>query len=88
VSGRIGRPSPKEGIMDAIVDIVAQVLLLGSGALLIWGAILTVGQLVRSERANRAADEAGGRGEERRSAPRAGLASPRRRRFSRLAPPA
>jgi hypothetical protein len=74
--------------MDAIIDIVAQVLLLGSLALLIWGAILTAGQLIRSGRVHRAADEAGRRGEDRRGAPRAGLAGPRRRRFSRLAPPA
>jgi hypothetical protein len=74
--------------MDALVDIVAEVLLLGSLALLVWGAILTVGQLVRTGRLNRAADDAGRRGEERRAAPRAGLASPRRRRFSRLVPPA
>lgn len=74
--------------MDAIVDIVAQVLLLGSLALLIWGAILAVGQLVRSERTQRAADERESRGEDRRRAPRAGFASVRRRRFSRLAPPA
>ena len=43
--------------MDAIVNIVAEVLLLGSAALLVWGAILTVGQLVRSERAQRTAGE-------------------------------
>jgi len=74
--------------MDAIVDVVAQVLLLGSLALLIWGAILTAGQVIRSARARSAADEAGSRGEERRRTPRAGFASVRRRRFSRLAPPA
>jgi len=74
--------------MDAIVDVVAQVLLLGSLALLIWGAILTAGQLIRSERARRAADEAERLGEDRRHTPRAGFASTRRRRFSRLAPPA
>jgi hypothetical protein len=74
--------------MDAIVDIVAQVLLLGSAALLIWGGILVAGQLVRSGRVRRAADAAAHRGEDRRGAPRAGLASSRRRRFSRLAPPA
>jgi hypothetical protein len=74
--------------MDAIVDIVAEVLLLGSLALLVWGAILTVGQLLRSERDQRAADTAESRGEDRRHTPRAGFASVRRRRFSRLAPPA
>jgi hypothetical protein len=74
--------------MDAIVDIVAQVLLLGSLALLIWGAILTVGQLFRSERAQRAAGERESRGEDRRHGPRAEVASARRRRFKRLAPPA
>jgi hypothetical protein len=74
--------------MDAVVNVVAEVLLLGSLALLVWGAILTVGQLVRAERASRVADKAARRGEDRRSAPRTGLASPRRRRFSRLAPPA
>ena len=74
--------------MDAIVDVVAQVLLLGSLALLIWGAILTAGQVIRSARARGAADEAGSRGEDRRRTPRAGVASARRSRFSRLAPPA
>jgi hypothetical protein len=75
--------------MDAIVDVVAQVLLLGSLALLIWGAILTTGQLIRSGRSRVAADAAENRGEDRRRAPRAsGFASARRRRFSRLAPPA
>ena len=44
--------------MDAIVNVVAEVLLLGSLALLVWGAILTAGQLVRSGRSHRAADEA------------------------------
>ena len=74
--------------MEAIVDVIAEVLLLGSLALLIWGAILTAGQLIRSGQARSAADEAEGRGEDRRRTPRAGFASPRRRRFSRLAPPA
>jgi len=74
--------------MDAIVNIVAEVLLLGSLALLVWGAILTVGQLLRSERARNATDAAGTRGEDRRRTQRAGFASVRRRRFSRLAPPA
>ena len=74
--------------MDAIVNIVAEVLLLGSLALLVWGAILTVGQLLRSERGRSAADAATGRGEDRRRTQRAGFASMRRRRFSRLAPPA
>ena len=74
--------------MDAIVDVVAQVLLLGSLALLIWGAILTADQLVRSARSRSAADAAEGRGEDRRRTPRAGFPSARRRRFSRLAPPA
>ena len=74
--------------MDAIVDVVAQVLLLGSLALLIWGAILTAGQLVRSARSRSAADEAESRGEDRRRTPRAGFATTRRRRFSRLVPPA
>jgi len=74
--------------MDALVNIVAEVLLLGSLALLVWGAILTVGQLLRSVRGRSAADAAGSRGEERRGTPRTGLASVRRRRFSRLAPPA
>ena len=74
--------------MDAIVDVVAQVLLLGSLALLVWGAILTAGQLIRSAQASRAADEAGSRGKDRRRTQRAGFASARRRRFSRLAPPA
>jgi len=74
--------------MDAIVNVVAEVLLLGSLALLIWGAILTADQLVRSARARSAADEAERCGADRRSTPRAGVASVRRRRFSRLAPPA
>jgi hypothetical protein len=74
--------------MDAIVDVVAQVLLLGSVALLLWGAILTAGQLLRSGRQSEAADEAANRGQDRRRAPRATPASTRRRRFSRLAPPA
>jgi hypothetical protein len=74
--------------MDTIVDVVAQLLLLGSAALLVWGAILTVGQLVRSEREHRTADETGARGEDRRRTPRAAFASVRRRRFSRLLPPA
>jgi hypothetical protein len=74
--------------MDAIVNVVAEVLLLGSLALLVWGAILTAGQLVRSGRSHNAADEAGNRGEDRRRTPRAGFASVRRRRFSRLVPPA
>jgi hypothetical protein len=74
--------------MDAIVNIVAEVLLLGSAALLVWGAILAVGQLVRSGRAQRTAAERESQGEDRRHTPRAGLASVRRRRFSRLAPPA
>jgi hypothetical protein len=74
--------------MDAIVNIVAEVLLLGSLALLVWGAILTVGQLVRSGRVQRTTGERESRGEDRRHAPRAGFASVRRRRFSRLVPPA
>jgi thiazole synthase ThiGH ThiG subunit len=74
--------------MDAIVDVVAQVLLLGSLALLVWGAMLTAGQLVRAAQARSAAEDAGSRGEDRRRSPRAGFASVRRRRFSRLAPPA
>jgi hypothetical protein len=79
---------PKERIMDVIVDVIAEVLLLGSLALLVWGAILTADQLVRSARSRRAADEAESRGEDRRRTPRAGFATTRRRRFSRLAPPA
>ena len=74
--------------MDAIVNVVAEVLLLGSLALLIWGAILTADQLVRSARSRSEADEAESRGADRRRTPRAGFASVRRRRFSRLAPPA
>jgi len=74
--------------MDAIVNIVAEVLLLGSLALLVWGAILTVGQLLRSERGRSVTDAAGSRGEDRRRTQRTGFASVRRRRFSRLAPPA
>ena len=74
--------------MDALVNIVAEVLLLGSIALLVWGAILTVGQLLRAERGRSVADAAGSRGEDRRRTQRAGFASVRRRRFSRLAPPA
>ena len=74
--------------MDALVNIVAEVLLLGSLALLVWGAILTVGQLLRSGRGRSVAEAAGGRGEDRRRTERAGFASVRRRRFSRLAPPA
>lgn len=73
--------------MDAIVGIVAEVLLLGSIALLVWGAILTLGQLLRSERERRRTDAARGRGQERRRTERAGFASERRRRFSRLSPP-
>jgi hypothetical protein len=74
--------------MDAIVNVVAEVLLLGSLALLVWGAILTAGQLIRSGRSRSAADETGSPGEDRRHTPRPGFASARRRRFSRLAPPA
>jgi hypothetical protein len=77
----------KEGTMDAIVDVAAQGLLLGSAALLVWGAILAVGQLLRSDREQRAA-AAAARGEDRRRTPRTVFASIRRRRFSRLAPPA
>jgi thiazole synthase ThiGH ThiG subunit len=80
--------NPKEKTMDAIVDVVAQVLLLGSLALLVWGAMLTAGQLVRAAQARSAAEEAGNRGEDRRHSPRAGFAAARRGRFSRLAPPA
>jgi hypothetical protein len=72
--------------MDAIVSTVAEVLLLGSIALLIWGAILTFGQLFRTERGRSAADAARGPGEERRRTERAGFASTRRRRFGRLSP--
>jgi hypothetical protein len=74
--------------MDAIVDVAARGLLLGSAALLVWGAILAVGQLLRSDREQRAAEAAAARGEDRRRTPRAVFASIRRRRFSRLAPPA
>jgi len=74
--------------MDAIIDVVAQILVLGSAALLVWGAILTVGQLIRSGRERQTADAAGASGADRRGAPRAASASTRRRRFSRLAPPA
>src|SRR5262245_16231429 len=86
-AGRNRRPRPKESTMDVLVNIVAEALLLGSLALLIWGAILTVGQLLRSGRAGSAADAAGSRGEDRRRTQRAGFASVRRR-FRRLAPPA
>jgi hypothetical protein len=72
--------------MNAIVGTVAEVLLLGSIALLVWGAILTLGQLFRTDRERSAADAARSPGEERRQTERAGLASPRRRRFGRLSP--
>ncbi len=70
--------------MDAIAGIVAECLLLGSIALLAWGAILTLGQLFRTERRHRAADAGRDRGEERRESQRAGSATTRRRRFGRL----
>ena len=73
--------------MDAIVNVVAEVLLLGSLALLVWGAILTAGQLIRSGR--RAARQTRpGAAARTAGTPRPGVASARRRRFSRLAPPA
>ncbi len=74
--------------MDAIVSIVAEVLLLGSIALLIWGGILTLGQLFRTAHERDASNAVRRPGDERRQTQRAALASERRRRFSRLSPPA
>ena len=71
--------------MDAIVSIVAEVLLLGSIALLIWGGILTLGQLFRTAHERDASNAVRRPG---RRTQRAALASERRRRFSRLSPPA
>jgi hypothetical protein len=70
--------------MNAIAGFVAEALLLGSIALLVWGAALTLGQLFRDDRRRRASETTRSRGEERRSASRAGFANPRRRRFGRL----
>lgn len=70
--------------MDAIVGIVAEALLFGSIALLVWGAVLTLGQLFRTERQRRGADAARAGGEERRESQRTALATLRRRRFGRL----
>ncbi len=70
--------------MDAIVGSIAELLLLGSIALLVWGAVLTLGQLFRTERQRRGADAARAGGGERRGSQRTGVATGRRRRFGRL----
>jgi len=49
--------------MDAILGFFAELALLGSIALLGWGAVLTLGQVFRSERKREATREAAERGE-------------------------
>lgn len=49
--------------MEAILGFFAEIALLGSIALLGWGAVLTLGQVFRSERKREATREAAERGE-------------------------
>jgi len=49
--------------MEAILGFFAEIALLGSIALLGWGAVLTLGQVFRSEGKRQATHEAAERGE-------------------------